>query len=75
MHRKHLPQSTPQFQSYQLIALQAEGTAKPSFSTYCLAALDHAGDKERQEDIMMNTAGIIFSAGADTVSLSSFPTI
>ncbi|KAF8960427.1 cytochrome P450 [Flammula alnicola] len=44
----------------------ASGLGRPSFTSMCLDSLDSFGDATHQREVIKDTAGIVFAAGADT---------
>ncbi|KAF9558599.1 cytochrome P450 [Agrocybe pediades] len=45
----------------------AAGTANPCFTTACLEKLSESKDPVQQRELIKDTAGIVFAAGADTI--------
>jgi len=52
----------------------ATGTAKPSFSSTCLQEIGEGDDRAHQEEVIKDTAGMLFAAGSDT-TVSSLQSI
>ncbi|KDR66539.1 hypothetical protein GALMADRAFT_161961 [Galerina marginata CBS 339.88] len=50
----------------ETIRNMASGVAKPSFTSTSMQDLDESTDRTRQKEVIQDTAGIIFGAGADT---------